>query len=59
VLAKEVQVSLADEARDPAPALARARELGADHLILVDVRVVRGPAWFCQDTRLAKRPVEE
>ena len=51
VLAKEVRVVVGDSKRDPGPALARARELGADHAILVDVRVARGPLVFCQNTR--------
>ena len=51
VLAKEVRVAIGDARRDPGPALARARELGADHAILVDVRVSRGPQVFCQNTR--------
>lgn len=51
VLAKEVGVSVGDAKRDRAPALARARELGADHAILVEVRVARGPLVFCEGTR--------
>ena len=53
VLAKEVRVSVArgDAERDPGPAVARARELGADHAILAELRVSRGPQLFCQGTR--------
>jgi hypothetical protein len=53
LLAKEVRVSVAtgDAQRDPGPALARARELGADHAVLADLRVSRGPQLFCQGTR--------
>ena len=51
VLAKEVRVSVGDATRDPGPAIARARELRADHVILVDVRVARGLLLFCQGTR--------
>lgn len=51
VLAKEVRLSVGDATRDPGPALVRARELGADHAILADVRVTRGPHVFCRGTR--------
>ena len=53
LLAKEVRVSVArgDAERDPGPALARARELGADHAVLAELRVSRGPQVFCQGTR--------
>ncbi len=53
VLTREVRVSIAprNAKRDSGPALARARELGADHAIFVEVRVIRGPLQFCQGTR--------
>jgi hypothetical protein len=38
-------------AHDAAAALARAREVGADHAILVDVRVERAQGVFCRDGR--------
>jgi len=53
LIAKEVRVSVArgDAERDPGPAVARARELGADHAVLAELRVSRGPQVFCQGTR--------
>lgn len=36
---------------DPRTALARAREVGADHAVLVDVRVERGEPLFCRQGR--------
>jgi hypothetical protein len=39
---------------DPARALARARQLGAEHLLIVDARLKRGNVVHCRD---ARRPV--
>lgn len=41
------------DAVDAGAALARARELGADHVILVEARLARGPVTVCRD---APRP---
>jgi hypothetical protein len=51
VLVKEVRVTLGAARRNPGPALARARELDADHAVVVDVRVSRRAQVFCQGTR--------
>lgn len=42
---------LVDRLPDPGAAAARAREVGADHAILVEVRVERGVAVFCRGGR--------
>jgi hypothetical protein len=52
VLAKDVQVVAGRDAKlDARAALERARALGADHAIVVDVRVAVGEAIFCRETR--------
>lgn len=52
VLAKDVQVvPERDTGFDGRSALTRARALGADHAILVDVQVTQGVATFCAETR--------
>ena len=52
VLAKDVQVLTGPGATlDARQALERARGLGADHAILVDVRVATGEALFCRERR--------
>jgi len=52
VLAAEVQVlGERDPRLDPAVAVDRARRLGADHAILVEIRVARVQPAFCLDTR--------
>ena len=52
VLARDVRVLGAREAGfDERRALARAREVGADHAILVDVRVAREVVTACAETR--------
>src|SRR3990170_3464709 len=52
VLAKEVQVRGEREGTlEARAALARARELGADHVVLVEVRVSRTQQVFCRDSR--------
>src|SRR3990172_9114388 len=57
VLAREVQVRGERDGRLDAPAaLARARELGADHAVLVEIRVAQVQAAFCRDSRRAFRP---
>jgi hypothetical protein len=38
------------EGRDRAPALARAREAGADHLVIVDARLSRGELSHCKQS---------
>src|SRR3990170_1016896 len=56
VLAREVQVRGERDGRLDAPAaLARARELGADHAVLVEIRVAQVQAVFCRDSRRAFR----
>ena len=51
VLTKEVHVSAGGRDASLAAALARARALGADHAIFVEVRLVRGVAAFCKESR--------
>jgi len=52
VLAKEVQVRGEREGTlEARAALARARDLGADHVVLVEVRVSRTQQVFCRDGR--------
>src|SRR2546428_8498382 len=52
VLAKDVQVLAGDDAKlDAHAALERARTLGADHAIVVDVRVATGEMIFCRGSR--------
>ena len=52
VLAKDVQVLAGGDQRlDAGAALERARALGADHTILVEVRVATGEAIFCPESR--------
>jgi|SRR5207302_3669216 len=52
VLAKDVQILTRGDAKlDAQAALARARALGADHAIVVDVRVATGEAIFCRESR--------
>src|SRR3970040_185628 len=56
VLAREVQVRGERDGRlDAPPALARARELGAAHAVLVEIRVAQVQAVFCRDSRRAFR----
>jgi hypothetical protein len=55
VLARDVRVVDAAQSKvDPASAVARAREVRADHAIVVEVRVSRGDVVFCRESR---RPV--
>lgn len=49
VLPKDVRLAT-EGTFDVRAALARAREVGADHAILVEVRVTRGEALFCRGT---------
>ena len=51
VLTKEVHVSAGGRDASLDAALARARALGADHAIFVEVRLVRGVAAFCKESR--------
>src|SRR5436309_9308401 len=52
VLAKDVEILAQGDAKlDAHAALARARTLGADHAIVVDVRVATGEAIFCRESR--------
>src|SRR2546425_11213515 len=52
VLAKDVQVLAGGDAKlDAHAALERARTLGADHAIVVDVRVATGEMIFCRESR--------
>ncbi len=52
VLARDVRVLAGgDGERDAGAALARARELGADHAIVVSVQLRSGEAVFCRETR--------
>jgi len=52
VLAKDVQVLAGRTAKlDARAALERARALGADHAIVVDVRVTAGESIFCRESR--------
>ncbi|OLB50902.1 MAG: hypothetical protein AUH99_08510 [Candidatus Rokubacteria bacterium 13_2_20CM_2_70_11] len=52
VLAKDVQVVAGRDAKlDARAALDRARALGADHAIVVDVRVTAGESIFCRESR--------
>ncbi|PYM49841.1 MAG: hypothetical protein DME14_07495 [Candidatus Rokuibacteriota bacterium] len=52
VLAKDVQVLAGGDAKlDAHAALERARTLGADHAIVVDVRVATGEMIFCRERR--------
>ena len=52
VLAKDVQVLAGRDAKlDARAALERARALGADHAIVVDVRVTAGEPIFCRESR--------
>src|SRR5207247_2724007 len=52
VLAKDVQVLGGGDAKlDAHAALERARTLGADHAIVVDVRVATGEMIFCRASR--------
>src|SRR6266705_754527 len=56
VLAKDVQVLAGGDAKlDAHAALERARTLGADHAIVVDVRVATGEMIFC---RASRRPFQ-
>lgn len=50
VLPKDVQLAT-EGTLDASAALRRAREVGADHAILVEVRVARGETVFCRETR--------
>ncbi len=50
VLVRDLQAP-GDGRPDPRRALARAREVGADHAILVEVRVDRGERIFCHEGR--------
>ena len=52
VLVRDTRVTPSSQgAVTTAIALARAREVQADHVVLVDVRVARQPEVFCRDTR--------
>ena len=52
VLAKDVQIVAGRDAKlDARAALDRARALGADHAIVVDVRVTAGESIFCRESR--------
>ena len=52
VLARDVQMVPERDARfDARTALSRARAVGADHAIVVDVQVTQGVATFCAETR--------
>ncbi|MBI4637705.1 MAG: hypothetical protein HY727_15310 [Candidatus Rokubacteria bacterium] len=52
VLARDVQLVAREAGSFGGPtALARAREVGADHAVLVDVRVTRGDMVFCRESR--------
>jgi len=52
VLAREVQVRGEREGGlEPRAALARAREVGADHVVLVEIRVSQVQPVFCRDGR--------
>ena len=51
VLTKEVRVATAGRDATLDATLARARELGADHAIFVEVRILRGAAAFCREGR--------
>jgi hypothetical protein len=51
VLTKEVRVSVGGRDATLDAALARARALGADHAIFVEVRLARGVAAFCKESR--------
>lgn len=53
VLTRDVTAVPARQKLDNAAALARAREVGADHALLVDVVVGRGNIAFCRGTRAA------
>ena len=54
LLARDV-TRVQDGKLDAKAALARAREVGADHAVLVDVRVEQSAAVFCRDSRRAFR----
>jgi hypothetical protein len=52
VLARDVQLVPERDAKfDAGAALARARAIGADHAILIDVRISQGMTTFCGETR--------
>lgn len=56
VLARDVRILGAPDAKlDERAALARAREVGADHAILVEVRVARQVATACEETKRPRR----
>src|SRR5690348_16795915 len=48
ILTKDVRIVSARERLDPKPGLARAREIGADHILVVDARVSRGETVACR-----------
>ncbi len=49
--ARDVRLVSVRDKLDPKAALARAREVGADHVFLVNARVQQTDAVFCRDTR--------
>lgn len=51
VPAKDVRLLSSRERLDPKAAVARAREIGADHALLVEARVVQGETVFCREGR--------
>lgn len=55
VVARDVRLVAAGERFDVGAAARRAREVGADHAIVVDVTLARGETVFCRETRRAFR----
>jgi hypothetical protein len=53
--ATDVRLVSAKEQLDPKTAVARAREVGADHVFLVDARIRQSENVFCRGTRRAFR----
>ena len=53
IVPRDVTIVGAREKLDQARAVARAREIGADHALLVDVAVARAETLFCRGTRRA------
>ena len=51
VPARDARLLTSSERLVPAEALARAREVGADHAVLVDARLHQADAAFCRDAR--------
>jgi hypothetical protein len=51
ILTRDVRIVRAGERFDERGGIARAREVGADHAIIVEVRVVTSQIDFCRETR--------